>query len=523
MKHLKIFMLASVLIFTACQKEKSVSYRNSLEFNATIEQNSSFSTKASGTSWDAGDAVGIYMKEASGELSASCDNAVNVKYITTAGDGSFSAAIAEEEIAFPSDGTNVDFIAYYPYQATLADGAYLIDVSDQSSIPTIDLLYSNNVTNVSSSAEVVNLNFKHHLSQLILQITAETAVGSIADLEISIDGLHTKGLCNLANGAIVTQEQVTTVYPYVSSASADYVVVNALLIPGDKLSSAEITFSLNGTCIDSWTPNEQPLESGKKYTYDLKLKANGEVEEVAPNGSISDWEEGTEFIDERDGQSYKLVTIGEQTWMAENLAYLPEGKIISAETEGAEDEGQAFKAHYYVRGFEGGDMAALGSDTEGKSNYDTYGVIYNWYAATATPETVTDQASFDSYLTTKTSQGICPVGWHLPTEEEYQKLLAAVGKANDNAGEVLKSINLWEIGGKDTYGFGLLPGGRRADNGSIESLTYGYLWTSNIVGYTDNIYGHQVRATCRYVSNSTAFKVTTYRGSMGASVRCVKD
>ena len=83
------------------------------------------------------------------------------------------------------------------------------------------------------------------------------------------------------------------------------------------------------------------------------------------------------FVDSRDGKVYKYTTIGNQTWMAENLAYLPEVCNV--------DEGCGF----YVYGYEGADLQ-LAKATE---NYHEYGVLYNYLSAS----------------------DACPVGWHLPS------------------------------------------------------------------------------------------------------------
>lgn len=94
------------------------------------------------------------------------------------------------------------------------------------------------------------------------------------------------------------------------------------------------------------------------------------------------------FIDERDGHEYKWVKIGEQIWMAENLAYLPEVYPLRF---------QSYTDPYYFVLYYDGNDAEEAKDTE---NYKNYGVLYNWTAACI----------------------VCPEGWHLPSFNEWENL-----------------------------------------------------------------------------------------------------
>ncbi|MFN2380349.1 MAG: FISUMP domain-containing protein, partial [Bacteroidales bacterium] len=88
------------------------------------------------------------------------------------------------------------------------------------------------------------------------------------------------------------------------------------------------------------------------------------------------------FVDNRDKIEYNWVRIGDQIWMAENLAYLPS---VSPSSEGSETE-----PYYYVYAYDG----SIVSEAKVTDNYNAYGVLFNWPAA----------------LTA------CPDGWHLPTD-----------------------------------------------------------------------------------------------------------
>ena len=169
--------------------------------------------------------------------------------------------------------------------------------------------------------------------------------------------------------------------------------------------------------------------------------------------------------DLRDGQTYKTVVIGEQTWMAENLNY---------ETE---------NSYCY---------------DDDPSNCSKYGRLYTWAAA----------------------KTVCPEGWHLPSYDEWNTLFTAVGGIS-TAGAKLKSQTGWAaydgITNEDSFGFSALPAGNRYDNGSYYYEGYdAHFWSSTEYGSYDAYYmslGYDYGDA--YLDNNDK--------SNGHSVRCVKD
>ncbi len=209
------------------------------------------------------------------------------------------------------------------------------------------------------------------------------------------------------------------------------------------------------------------------------------------------------FVDERDGNSYYCVTIDGKVWMAENLKYLPE---VYEPTNGSSDE-----ARYYVHSYNGSDLEeALNTE-----NYNTYGVLYNWYAATNGEGTSNSNPS--------NVQGVCPEGWHLPSFSEWQDLVEYAG-GELNAGGKLKGTgteywNAPNTGATDEFGFNGLPGGDRGVFGSYFDLgIYGYWWTST------QHFDLTESAWCPFMHNTdTRLLINNYDKSYGFSVRCVKD
>jgi len=191
-----------------------------------------------------------------------------------------------------------------------------------------------------------------------------------------------------------------------------------------------------------------------------------------------------------DGNIYKTVTIGTQTWMAENL-----------------------KVNHYRNGDE---IPNLTSDsvwsnltTGALCNYDndakkgeTYGKLFNWYA-------VND------------SRSIAPIGWHVASNVEWEKLTDYLG-GESVAGGKLKAEGIvhWNSpneGADNSSGFSSLPGGYRNFNGAFGNVgNYGFWWSS--VAST-GFHAWDRSMSCK----NSNINLSNYAKLSGYSVRCVKD
>jgi len=169
------------------------------------------------------------------------------------------------------------------------------------------------------------------------------------------------------------------------------------------------------------------------------------------------------FTDPRDGKTYKTVTIGKQTWLAENLKY------------------EASSSKYY---------------DNNPANGQKYGRLYDW----------------------ETAKKACPTGWHLPSINEWQELVNFAG-GDEVAGKKLKATSGWvENGnGTDEYGFAALPAGSYGYSGrfyGIGNVSYG--WSST-----------EDDATKAYIRHMFSHTATVGKGSYNKSdlfpVRCVQD
>jgi uncharacterized protein (TIGR02145 family) len=192
------------------------------------------------------------------------------------------------------------------------------------------------------------------------------------------------------------------------------------------------------------------------------------------------------FTDPRDGIVYKTVTIGNQTWMAENLKYLP---AVFGPGSGSQTD-----PRYYVYGYDG----TIVSEAKATPNYSTYGVLYNWPSA----------------------MSACPAGWHLPTDAEWTQLSVFLGESD--AGGKLKETGTthWNdpnFAATNETGFTALPGGYCFSGSSFNDMGIaGYWWSATEANNSGAWY--------RGMGNnySELIKVSNYK-NLGFSVRCVKD
>jgi uncharacterized protein (TIGR02145 family) len=195
---------------------------------------------------------------------------------------------------------------------------------------------------------------------------------------------------------------------------------------------------------------------------------------------------------------YKTVTIGEQVWMAENLAYLP--SVVGPATESYTDP------YYYVYGYDGTSVATAKATT----NYQTYGVLYNCPAA----------------LTA------CPPGWHLPSDAEWKQLEMYLGMSEEeadnqwergtNEGGKLKEAgtNHWSspnTGATNSSGFTALPGGCVDGYGNFYAFGVHGDWWSSTRDHTGKAWLRGLR-----YSSSTVYRTISVM-EIGISVRCVRD
>ncbi len=245
------------------------------------------------------------------------------------------------------------------------------------------------------------------------------------------------------------------------------------------------SFTTDGIGLGAFTSNLTGLTTHTIYyarayaTNSTGTEYGGSEEFITPKGSSNDIifnpniNYGT--LSDVDGNTYKTVQIGTQTWMAENL-----------KTSRYNDESSVPLYSWFNNDI---------------NNKNIYGALYNGYAVI--------------------SGKLCPTGWHVPTDYEWTTLITYLGGANIAGGKLKETgTSHWygpNSGATNVTGFTALPGGFSADNmtffGFMESS--GDYWTSSESDpyiYTKDMFYHN-----NEVNTGRAEK------GYGLSVRCIKD
>ena len=209
-------------------------------------------------------------------------------------------------------------------------------------------------------------------------------------------------------------------------------------------------------------PKQTEIKKGENKLSPTQLKAAG----ATVNPSNTNLKTG-KFTDPRDGHTYKWVKIGNQTWMAENLAYKAASGCWAYENK--------------------------------ESNANKYGYLYNW----------------------ETAKTVAPAGWHLPSDEEWDVLTKYIErkKGTNEIGKYLKSTSGWDSNGNgnDYFGFGGLPAGYRGCNGTFGNVgDDSYWWGSAAKDASD--------AWHRYLGTGNAYWGRSNNSKeCGFSVRVLRD
>lgn len=197
------------------------------------------------------------------------------------------------------------------------------------------------------------------------------------------------------------------------------------------------------------------------------------------------------FIDSRDNHEYKWVKIGQQIWMAKNLAYLPdlEEMLPASFTE----------PFYYVYDYR--EKPMLTKQAKETQNYKTYGVIYNLPAS-------------------KTS--VCPDGWHVSSGTEWEQLIDFVG---ENSAQKLRAKVGWDQENEELditrSGFDALPGGILGYAESSGGASYYRQGGIGKQAWFWNSEGNKLWKIDKFSPEVVESGILS--NPIGASVRCVKD
>jgi uncharacterized protein (TIGR02145 family) len=255
------------------------------------------------------------------------------------------------------------------------------------------------------------------------------------------------------------------------------------------------SYTLDGEGTGSFTSSLSSLQTNTTYyvrAYATNKKGTAYGNEVSFTTTGFDIEipcKETPTVTDYDGNIYATVKINDQCWMAENLR-------STHYADGAPIEG------YYSVNFD-------------ESNDSVYGKLYTWYAA------MDKDTAFASKLDTIGSQGICPNGWHVPSNYEWIKLIHYIGDYGYYGGYRLKEIGTvhWESPNdkaNNITGFTALPAGYIDKKGNQKEIgEEAYYWSA----FRDMEKASPINLSY----DSQYIYIQSMRMKNYASVRCIKD
>ncbi len=527
-KILTLAVIATTLLSAACSKsDDGGTYDTPLavQIDPTIPDPTLFpkaSTRVTDTDFETGDKIGV----------------------TITMEDDKSAFLINKEFSF--DGTNFTapgtlwyddanlastLFAYYPYQAGATHPTEFSVQTDQSgdNYKASDLLIGFK-TGVKPE-KAVDLAFKHKMTRVIIRVTN----GSGSDItEIRIGGAIGTGTIDAATGAFTAKSGAATVDVKACEQTKNQLYY-ALLVPQKGVKLKTTVKTADGKTRPC-TLETTDLVSGTNR--ELKMNVQPADLQVELGGKIDNWNDGADLEIESGGQAvepttptiawggvnYKIVTLADgRTWMAENLRYVPEGKTVSSDP--AEDAGIWYPA-------------ANADKKADPALVETLGLLYDASTAFGVEVTAENATSLEG------TQGICPDGWHIPTNAELTGLVGhnSNGELTDPNGAYYDAAAKGAlIPALNEAGFNwCFAGARNKANvtatGSYLVTNYGdvygamtYVWgstchqvqTDATSGALKNIQFYSFMSTLNATNNKVSVAYGNFKS--GYPVRCIKN
>ncbi len=434
-------------------------------------------------------------------------------------------AQADSPVYFPKYDDKTDFYMYYPYgdesiesSSTLKFTVFHTDQSNEENYSLSDKMLGVTL-GVEKSPSPVHFRMKRLMSKVSFRLKAGNGYGNFDDLllgKVVLRNIRNTAVFDFTSGELTEPNTPDDIIPHGTfRKSADGEMaegIDALIIP-QKMHKGSVMFvvSIGDRKFNGVLENDITFEAGKQYTFTMTVNRiiNGDAVAVVPE--ITDWTQGlvadggvvevdpdadANYVMDIDGNEYRIITLGAQRWMGENLKVTrfrdgtPIKHIIEQSEWDATEIGEVPGYCYY---------------DNNPDNGKKYGALYNWYAVVPGK--------------------ICPEGWHVPTVDDFKKLILFLG---EDPGVKLKSKEGWqdidyvtkpEYQGTDEYGFNALPGGNRKYQEGFRRIgMYGEWWTSNLEEqYSTSAHMFYVYAMYKDVRTLYHLKET------GHAIRCIKD
>ena len=374
---------------------------------ATFSGSISQMTRVVGTSWEAGDSIGIFMLQ-SGAANLT-GGVANVKHVTF-GDGTFTASDADATVFYPTDKAEVDFVAYCPYSelsGTADDPTFVISNWNETAQGSLDLLVAKSTAHGASNPDV-SFAFSHLFSKLELNISADAETSltdaDLAGLKVRITGINRPATYHLI-GQTVSYATALDEDVFMQVAS-DGTSANAIL---PTVAGGSLVFELANGDSFTWDISDITFKSGMCYTYGIVLRGSPASVEARMISTINDWNTvrggeiciGQDIAADEETIVYEAVDLG-----------LPSGLLWAASNIGTarpEDYGI-----YFAWG-----------ETSAKTYYEWSTYRYCDGSKTALTKYSADDGLTELLSADDAAAALGGGDWRMPTKADWSELISA--------------------------------------------------------------------------------------------------
>ena len=486
-------------------------------------------TKATEVNFENGDKIGFTMAKVNGT-----ENYADNACLT------FDGNVFSGDLMWYADAySEADVYAYYPYSESGTPTSYFAKGDQTDGIAKADLMAASK-KGVLPTPNAITMVFKHLMTKIVVNIDNQSGA-SVEGVEIA--GSPVAADIDIAEMAIspysgpLPDEEPDPIKAYEATAGK---VWKAIIIPATT--KLQLIVNLSSGKKISQPLAEMTLKSGGQYTINARLlqdnmivSASGEIENWTDEGEIEFEGEGSteeipvEFEEHDgyfvyDGVEYKTVTLADgNTWMAENLRFIPRGKTVSSDP--AEDAGIWYPA-------------ANADKVADPALAETLGLLYDAAAAFGVEEITAENAG-----TFEGCQGICPTGWHIPTVAEMTGLVGHSSNSdlvNPDGAYYDATIKGASLAALAEAGWAWQFASARNKTSVTGNGTYMVTNYNDIYGVMSYVIGsslHQVKTDADGVLTNVQYHyfMPTYNASnekvsvaygnflAGASIRCVKN
>ena len=275
--------LLVALALTACNTEEET--MQGADGRIALQVTSGIQTRAYDDQWEKGDEIGIFGFT---QGDAPTQAYSNVRYVTTGGDGAFTPD--GTTIYLPTDGSSLDFVAYYPHATDLENGIYTVDVEDQSDQSTIDLMAAGTQT-ADRINNTVTFNFEHKLSKIVLTFKPGDgmALSELTGMKVQLTNQQPLATFDVTqpDGEVVVG--TNTPATLTLNTDADGTSSEGIVLPSANFDGMTLHLELaDGGSFFNWDLNNSKadkFEAGKKYVYDITVNKT----RLDVTATITDW------------------------------------------------------------------------------------------------------------------------------------------------------------------------------------------------------------------------------------------